>query len=186
MKAIIYTSTDGRVCIVRPAPWARLCRAITYDGKRVQFEPRPFDQLVRRYKTVDLAPEWAETEDKFVRRIMEKDVPSTAREALIIDDSLIPADRTFRAAWTRDVGRLVSIDMSKAREIHRDRMRSARGPKLRELDVAYQRADEAGDIDQKRTIAAEKQTLRDITAHPDIDNAMTPDALKAIWPEVLG
>ena len=48
-----------------------------------------------------------------------------------IEDSVVPADRTFRAAWKEDQ----STDMPKAREIWRERMRVAdtHAPVLRPL-----------------------------------------------------
>lgn len=97
----------------------------------------------------------------------------------------IPADRTFRAAW-KDVATKIDIDMPKARDIWRDRMRVARAPKLAALDAAYLRADEAGDALLKRTIAAQKQVLRDVTTLPAIEAAKTPEELKAVWPAELG
>ncbi|MEJ0012348.1 MAG: hypothetical protein WDM94_06895 [Bauldia sp.] len=75
--------------------------------------------------------------------------------------------------------------MDKARAIHCDRMRAARAPRLAALDIAYQRADESGDAAAKAAVAARKQALRDVTADPAIAAAETPDALKAVWPEIL-
>src|SRR5437762_211267 len=46
----------------------------------------------------------------------------------------VPRDRTFRNAWTDDGS--LSIDMDKARDIHRDRLRQLRAPKLAALDTA--------------------------------------------------
>lgn len=77
----------------------------------------------------------------------------------------------------------ITIDMSKAREIQRDRMRTARAPKLDALDVSYQRAHETGA--DTSAIVAQKQALRDVTVDPAIEAAQTPDALKAVWPEIL-
>jgi hypothetical protein len=93
----------------------------------------------------------------------------------------IPADRTFRNAWGADL----AVDMSKAREIHRHRMRAVRAPKLAALDAEYMRADETGDAARKAEIAARKQALRDVTADPGIAAATTPEALQAVWPNAL-
>lgn len=98
--------------------------------------------------------------------------------------SEIDADRTFRDAWTRNAD-TISVDMGKARDVWRQRMREARTPLLSDLDIAYQRADEAGDAKSKRDVALQKQALRDITKHPDIDAAQTPDDLKKVWPKEL-
>ena len=57
--------------------------------------------------------------------------------------------------------------------------------KLAALDVEYQHADERGDVAEKARIAAKKQALRDVTADPAIEAAQTPEALKAVWPDIL-
>ena len=89
----------------------------------------------------------------------------------------VPTDRTFRGAWTFN-GNVVEIDMTKARDIHKDNLRAERKPKLEELDVAYMKALEAGS--GADAIATQKQTLRDITADARIANAADADALKAL------
>ena len=39
---------------------------------------------------------------------------------------------------------IIRTDMAKAREVHKDNIRTARTPKLQELDVEFQRALESG------------------------------------------
>ncbi len=102
-----------------------------------------------------------------------------------VDDSEIPADRTFRNAWKDEGPSYISIDMPKAREIHKDNLRQKRTPLLAALDVEYQRADEQGDAALKAKIAVKKQALRDVTIHPAITAAKTPDELKAAIPDAL-
>jgi hypothetical protein len=99
------------------------------------------------------------------------------------DTDEIPSDRTFRGAW-KDTG-VVSVDMPKAREIHREKLRELRAPKLVALDIEYMRADERADSAEKSRIALKKQALRDVTEDPRIESASTPDELKAVLPEVL-
>ncbi len=89
----------------------------------------------------------------------------------------IPSDYYFRDAWTFKDG-FVTIDMDKAREVHKEKLRALRIPLLDALDVAYQRKDESGDAAGKAAIAKKKQALRDITKHPDIESAKTPEELK--------
>lgn len=101
-----------------------------------------------------------------------------------IREADLPADRTFRNAWTSDGKRIVH-DMEQCRAIHRERMRQARTPKLAALDIAYQRADEMKDESAKTAIAAQKQALRDVTNDQRIGAAQTPEELKAIWPAIL-
>jgi hypothetical protein len=80
---------------------------------------------------------------------------------------------------------IITINMSKAREIHRDRLRRMRVPKLAALDVASIRAMETNDTARLAEIAKQKQTLRDVTADPRIDAAATPEALSAVIPNSL-
>jgi hypothetical protein len=80
----------------------------------------------------------------------------------------------------------ITVNMSKARDLHRDRLRRLRAPKLAALDVAFIRAMETNDSGRLKDIAAQKQALRDVTADPRIDAAATPEALSAVVPEVLG
>jgi len=79
----------------------------------------------------------------------------------------------------------IRIDMDKARAIKQDMVRAERKPLLEQLDVAYMRAQEAGDTAQMEAIAAKKQALRDCTEDASILNATTPDELKAARPAAL-
>jgi hypothetical protein len=101
-----------------------------------------------------------------------------------IEPGDVPQDRHFRGAW-KDDGKSVGVDMPKARDIHRDRMRAARAPELAKLDIEYQRADERSDGDAKNIVATRKQALRDVTADPAIEAAKTADELRAVWPSIL-
>jgi len=89
----------------------------------------------------------------------------------------VPSDRTFRGAWQFN-GSAVEVDMTSARNIHKDNLRAERKPRLEALDVAYMKALEAGT--GAADIAAQKQTLRDITSDARIAAAATPDELKAL------
>ena len=77
------------------------------------------------------------------------------------------------------------IDMAKAREIHKTKIREARAPKLAELDIEFQKALETGA--STTDIVAKKQALRDAPADSDITAASDADALKAQWKtDILG
>jgi hypothetical protein len=78
---------------------------------------------------------------------------------------------------------MITVNMTKARDIHRAKMRAAREPLFAALDVAYQRATETGA--DTSVIVAKKQALRDVTNDPAIEAAQTTDQLKAVWPDVL-
>ena len=101
----------------------------------------------------------------------------------IAEDQLPP--RLFRNAYEFHPEKGAAINMEKARGIRRCELRTLRAPKLAALDVAYQRADEAGDKAAKAEIAAKKQALRDVTRDAAIDFATTPEQLAAVLPEVL-
>lgn len=94
----------------------------------------------------------------------------------IVDDDEVPADRTFRNAWTHD-GKTFGVDISKAQEVVKQRLREARAPKLAALDTEFLRAAEAQDAAKLTEIAEKKQALRDITAHASITNAKTVKGL---------
>ena len=71
---------------------------------------------------------------------------------------------------------MITINLEKAKEITKDRLRSERKPLLQAQDVAYQRALEEGV--STVAIVAEKQRLRDITKLADI--AISLEKLKEI------
>jgi len=71
---------------------------------------------------------------------------------------------------------MITINMNKAKEITKARLRQERKPLLEAQDVAFQRALEAGA--DTTAIVAEKQRLRDITQLAD--SATTTDELKAL------
>jgi hypothetical protein len=70
----------------------------------------------------------------------------------------------------------ITINITKAKAITKDRLRVERTPLLQAQDVAFQRALESGA--DTTAIVAEKQRLRDITQLAD--QANTLDELKAI------
>ena len=74
---------------------------------------------------------------------------------------------------------MITIDMTKAKEIAKNNLRAERAPVLASLDVQFMRAVESGNTELQTAIAAQKQALRDITAHESIVNAEDADTLKA-------
>lgn len=70
----------------------------------------------------------------------------------------------------------ITINLNKAKEITKERLRLERKPLLEALDVQFQRALETGADTSE--IVAEKQRLRDITAQADV--ATTLDQLKQL------
>jgi hypothetical protein len=70
----------------------------------------------------------------------------------------------------------ITINLNKAKEITKERLREERNSLLQKLDVDFQRALESGA--DTSAIVAEKQRLRDITKL--VDEAQTLGDLKAM------
>jgi uncharacterized protein YdaT len=68
----------------------------------------------------------------------------------------------------------ITININKAKDITKDRLRAERKPLLEAQDVAFQRALESGA--DTSAIVAEKQRLRDITNQ--VDTMTTVEELK--------
>ena len=98
----------------------------------------------------------------------------------------VPSDRHFRDAWSLS-GKVISEDMTKAKEIFKDKIREVRKPLLDAEDVVYMKALEADDASAKTASVAKKKALRDAPAASAITNADTIAKLKAAWDtSVLG
>ena len=74
----------------------------------------------------------------------------------------------------------VTVNFTKAQNITKDRLREERKPLLEAQDIAYMKAQEAGE--DTTAIVTEKQRLRDIT--DTVDSMTTLDELKAATCEV--
>ena len=117
------------------------------------------------------SPRWSGT----MEELADKDVPD-GKPYKIVEDSVIPSDRTFRDAWENYEE--INVNFSKAQTLTKQRLREERKPLLEEQDVAFIRAQESGA--DTSDIVAEKQRLRDITNLAD--DATTLDELKALKP----
>jgi len=69
----------------------------------------------------------------------------------------------------------ITVDITKAKVITKDRLRADRKPLLEEQDILFMKAQEAGS--DTSAIVTEKQRLRDITNQ--VDSMTTTDQLKA-------
>ena len=105
---------------------------------------------------------------------MTKDVP-TGRGARIVNITDLPRDNDFYDAWEMDATS-VTVNLDKAKELTKKRLRAERVPLLQAQDVAFQRALETGA--DTSAIVAEKQRLRDITGL--VDAVTTLEGLRAI------
>ena len=93
-----------------------------------------------------------------INAVKAKDTPS---HSIIVQDSELPqADNDFFNAWELTNG-VVTVNIDKAKEITKTRLRQERAPLLAAQDVLFQRALETGG--DTSAIVAEKQRLRDVT-----------------------
>ena len=76
----------------------------------------------------------------------------------------------------------ITIDINKAKEVWKDKIRVKRTNALAKLDIDYMRANESGA--DTTSIVADKQTLRDLPSQ--VDTATTTDEIKAVWNDMLG
>ena len=71
---------------------------------------------------------------------------------------------------------MITINLDKAKNITKERLRQERKPLLEAEDIKYMKAQEAGS--DTTAIVTEKQRLRDITNQ--VDSCTTTDELKAL------
>ena len=118
-----------------------------------------------------------------IEQIAEKDLPVGVTTYSIVEDSIIPTDRSFRDSWVGvgigTTGGTITEDMTKAKELHKAKIREARTDKFTALDIEYQRATETSA--DTSAIVAKKQALRDAPAASGISTASNTTELKAQW-----
>ena len=118
-----------------------------------------------------------------IEQIAQKVVPVGISTYSIVEDSVIPTDRSFRNSWVGvgigTTGGTISEDMTKAKELHKAKIREARSDKFTALDIEYQRATETSA--DTSAIVAKKQALRDAPAASGISTASNTTELKAQW-----
>jgi hypothetical protein len=127
-----------------------------------------------------------ETEDEFLNRMAATAVPEGTPYRFEDGATVIAWNEKYRE-FRRDgcCKSDLKVDMKKAPDIWRNKMRRHRAPVMLALDREYQRADEDSDAQRKGDVVRRKKTLRDCPADPRIDAAKTPDELMALWPEEL-
>ena len=144
------------------------------------------------YGDVTRLPE--ESDDEFLNKSILKfregsKIPDNV-ESHIVEDTELPADHEcstlceFFDAWEwGDSG--ARVNMNRARELHRTRIRQARDIALYNLDVPWMKAQESGDLDEQNRIKTEKERLRDLRSTFDLAVFTTPESLKQAWPDGL-
>lgn len=110
-----------------------------------------------------------------IEQVQTKDIPQNV-QSYIVDASTLPEeDGDFFDAWEQTRG-VVTVNLDKAKEVTKRRLRHQREPLLTAQDVLFQRALETGA--DTSAIVAEKQRLRDITAL--VDTCTTTAELRAL------
>lgn len=107
-----------------------------------------------------------------IEAVKTKDTPE---HSIIVDASTLPADNDFFDAWELN-GETVTVNLDKAKNITKNRLRAERAPLLAIQDVLFQRALESQA--DTSAIVAEKQRLRDITKF--VDTCTTLNELRAL------
>ena len=92
----------------------------------------------------------------------------------------VPSNRDFRGAWSLS-GSVISEDLTKAKEIFKDKIREVRAPLLEAEDVVYMKALETADTSAQTASVTKKTNLRNAPAASAITNATTIAELKAAW-----
>jgi hypothetical protein len=107
--------------------------------------------------------------------VQAKDIPEGTQSYIVDVETLPKKYGVFFGAWEQTNG-VITVNISKAKEIKKNHLRSDREPLLAEQDVLFQRALEnnASTVE----IAAEKQRLRDLPTL--VDSAQTLEELLSI------
>lgn len=76
----------------------------------------------------------------------------------------------------------ITVDITKAKDIWKNKIRKAREIALAKLDIDYMKALEQNE--DTTTIIANKNTLRDLPSQ--VDSTTTVDEIKGVWNDMLG
>jgi len=110
-----------------------------------------------------------------IEQVLTKDCPEGA---IIVDNDTLPNEHNeFFNAWELN-NSTVTVNLTKAKDIVKSKLRIEREPVFAALDIQFMRAVESGNTTQQAAIAEQKDELRNITAHSSITGATTVDSLK--------
>jgi hypothetical protein len=76
----------------------------------------------------------------------------------------------------------IFVNINKAKNVWKEKIRTARKPVLEKLDIDFMKAQEAGT--STTSIVADKNVLRDLTSQ--VDTATTETEIKTVWNDMLG
>jgi len=118
------------------------------------------------------APKWLAAGGS-MEKLATKIVPK-GKKYKIVEDSVVPSDRSFREAWENYES--ITTNLTKAKELTKTRLREEREPLFAAQDILFMKAQESGS--DTTAIVKEKNRLRDITKQAD--SASELDELKAL------
>lgn len=197
---IVFQHPDGSIELTVPAEPVRGVyhvggESITVDALgrgRSAISAREIARLDALVAAGQAIFEPAETKAEYLQRIHDRTKAAVPHLSGAAWTGTIPAsahdqaDRYFRDAWAWTTAQpVIDVDMTKARETHRERLRELRAPRFEPLERAQRTALVNGDTSQAQQLETNLQALRDVTADPAIDAAQTPDQLKAVIPAPL-
>lgn len=195
-KRIVFTSSDGSVGVIIPAPGeiARRTEAVKASLSRLaidtvsalpDLEEMPQEEITAaieaEYNTLLAATDMSE--DRFIAEIAAKDTPADAVNPRTITVAELPASRLFRNAWDdSNPEDFVGVNLAKAQEIAHDKRRANRDELMAPLDK------EAGFMSttpaRRTAIDDEKQAILD--ANAGVQTAIDAAADAAELETILG
>lgn len=110
-----------------------------------------------------------------VEAVQAKDIPPGVQSFIVDKDSLPNVYNDFFDAWEQNNG-VVTVNLDKAKNLTKNRLRQERESLLTLQDIAFQKALEKGD--STAAIVLEKQRLRDLPTLTD--SCTTLDQLRAL------
>ncbi len=99
-----------------------------------------------------------------IEQVQTKDIPTNVKSYIVEIDALPEDDNDFFDAWEQSMG-IITINIDKAKELTKRRLRIEREPLLLAQDIKFQQAQETGS--DVSTIVIEKNRLRNITTQVD-------------------
>lgn len=180
-KAITYINELGILTILIAAEKARNHLETDDDFfKRIALKDVPF---YRSFVLKDDNGKVIENDQDAKKRIGIDDLEKQLDFKIIDIDGNFPNNRDFRNAWEH-IGDKVSVNISKARDIHMNNLRALRQKKFEGMGFATK-----PNPDIEKLLSSETQNtlknLRDIPQIFDLSSATTPDELKLLIPENL-
>ena len=76
----------------------------------------------------------------------------------------------------------IFVNIDKAKDVWKEKIRTARKPVLEKLDIDFMKAQEAGT--STTSIVADKNVLRNLPSQ--VDTSTTIDEIKSVWNDMLG